>query len=276
MRENSSAKGYQALVEEREILEKIFQEFIHELCTPLTAIKAFADILIQHGMEDPIKQQEFLSIILKESSRLQGMIEGLLGQIRQPQEGPVLKRDRIRAHDLIEQAIRAAKALLLGAKIEMYRSIEEDLPPFTGDEEKLVQVLVNLISNAVEFSPSGARILMEADILKRDPFGTRGPFMHITVRDQGTGIPEEALPHIFDRYHTSSSRKQNGRRQGTGLGLSICRDILIRHQGKIWAESIYGSGSAFHIAVPLHPPILKPLQTRYSWRPDGLEGAALC
>ncbi len=263
MNDNPLATAYEALLEERENTERIVEDLVHELRTPLSNVKGFAEILLYHRPEDAACEQEFLTIILNESRRMQRLIQDLLFDIRKARRTDPPHQGRVCAEELIERSARAVQGLLMESGVELYRSVEEDLPPFPGDGDKLVQVLVNLLSNAAKFSAPGSPILVEADVLNADPLGAKGPFMHITVRDQGSGIPAEALPHLFERFHTAGHTDGEEAKKGTGLGLAICREIVSRHHGRIWAESIYGSGSAFHVTVPLHPPLLKPLQVRY-------------
>jgi len=273
----STTEPYRPVSEERESMERRVEDLIHELRTPLTAVQVFAEILLRLPPEDAARRQEFLSIILEENGRMQRMIDELRQHDRETRKLGEPNPGKIRAQDLIERSARAVRGLLQEAGIQMYRSIEENLPPFPGDPDKLVQVLVNLVSNAVKFSAAGTTILVEADVVDRDPFGIQGPFMHLTVRDQGAGIPEKDLPHIFERFHTSGRDPRSGE-EGTGLGLSICREIVSLHHGRIWAESIHGSGSAFHVTLPLQPPGLEVevLQRRYGNTPGPEPQTFLC
>jgi len=275
MNDNPLRRAYEALLEERATTERLVEDFLHELRTPLSSVRAFAEILLHHRPEDATDVEEFLSIILNESERMQRLIQDLLLEIRGTRQAAPQNRDRVCAEDLIERSSRAVQGLLMDSGVELYRSLEEDLPPFPGDGDKLVQVLVNLLSNAAKFSAPGSPILVEADVLDADPFGARGPFMHITVRDQGSGISAEDLPHVFDRFHTAGDTAGE-ETEGTGLGLAICREIVSLHHGRIWAESLYGSGSAFHVTVPLHPPLLKPVQVRYGTETADPAPSLLC
>ncbi|NER84890.1 MAG: hybrid sensor histidine kinase/response regulator, partial [Leptolyngbya sp. SIO1D8] len=128
-----------------------------------------------------------------------------------------------------------------------------------ADRDRIQQLLTNLLSNAIKFSSSGGIVRLTAQVIdKPDNPKTTGtaislpsmPFLHITVRDQGRGIPEDKLHLIFERFQQvdASDARAKG---GTGLGLSICQQIVHQHQGQIWAESMIGKGSTFNVLLPL-------------------------
>jgi len=270
MKEPRPARHRQDPLGKRECLQEAVEEFVHEVRTPLTAIGAFAEILLRARPKDAAEQRQFLSIIRAEGLRLQGLVDALLRQARDEPDSARLPSGRVRVEALVERAAAAVQPLLLAGNMELYRSLEERLPPFPADGDKLLQVLVNLMSNAVKFSPAGARVLVEADVLHTDPFGNPGPFMHLTVRDQGCGIRAGDLERIFERHYSAWPCGSAAPPPGDGLGLAICRDIVEQHRGRIWAESIHGSGSAFHFTVPL----LRPAVPRTAQAPRGREPPA--
>ena len=123
-----------------------------------------------------------------------------------------------------------------------FLNLDASLSFIEGDRDKLTQVMKNLLSNAIKYSPQGGSILVTKQ--------REGHNVHIRVQDQGIGIPENALERIFTPYNRIASEKMRYI-QGTGLGLAIVREIILMHEGKVWAESAAGEGSCFHITLPL-------------------------
>ena len=222
----------------------------HEFKTPLTSIKAFAEILHDELEERafPGELRRFLRIIDAESDRLARLIKNVLDLSRIESGRMVWRMTDVPVGRVIDAALDG----LVPAVREKKLRIERDLPPsdvvVRGDADRLQEVLVNVLDNAIHASPEGQSIVIgcRQDLAVDAPTG----IARIFVRDHGHGIPAADIERIFDRFHQvgSDGRRRKG---GTGLGLAISREIAEYHGGRIWAESEPGSGSTFHITLPV-------------------------
>jgi two-component system sensor histidine kinase KdpD len=214
----------------------------HELRTPLGSIKGYATTLLTHGSKlRKDEQREFLEIIDSEADRLRDLIENLLDLSRL--EAGVLRIDR-------EPVRLAAAARDLCRKVELAAPNHEiqldwppDDPPVNADQKRIYQVMQNLLTNAIKYSPNGGCITLSARVDRRE--------LVVSVADQGLGMPAAELDKIFDRFHRVQSAVSRGI-GGTGLGLAICKGLVEAHGGRIWAESEgEGKGSTFRFTLPL-------------------------
>ncbi|MDI6739530.1 MAG: ATP-binding protein [Candidatus Edwardsbacteria bacterium] len=227
-------------------LETARRDFVanvsHELKTPLSAVVGFTEALQDGAQDEPVQRDDFLERIHRQSARMVSIVDDLLvltgmeSRGIQPDLRPVPVRVLIdKALDTISQRVRA-------------KGMNVAVPPDTAlertvsvDEEKIVQALVNLLDNAVKFSSRGSTIGVNAAI--------GGNSVKILVNDDGTGIPAEHLPRLFERfYRVDKSRSRE--LGGTGLGLAIVKHIVELHHGKAGVESIEGKGSTFWISLP--------------------------
>ncbi len=216
----------------------------HELRTPLGSIKGYATTLLTHGNKlKREEQREFLEIIDSESDRLRELIENLLDMSRL--EAGVLRIDKEPAR-LASAARDVTRKVQLAAPnhvLEVTWPAED--PLVNADQKRIYQVLQNLLTNAVKYSPDGGCIALAAECEYRD--------LVISVTDQGLGMPTAELDRIFDRFH----RVHGGMSRvigGTGLGLAICKGLVEAHGGRIWAESAgEGKGSTFKFTLPRLP-----------------------
>lgn len=238
-------------VTEAKNIDKMKNSFVamasHELRTPLTAIKGFSQTLLE-GVEDDIyskdDQKEFLGIVVNECDRLRRLIDDLLNTAR-IEAGESLKPDYTE-FDLVPVADRAVK-VQQQASVKHEVSLEihsNDLPTrIIGDQDKLDQILTNLLNNAIKYSPEGGNVKVH---LWRD-----GDMVKFGVQDQGIGIPADQLGKVFDKFHRVNN-EDNRKIYGTGLGLYLVRHLVERvHLGRIWVESELGKGSTFFFEVPV-------------------------
>ncbi len=137
--------------------------------------------------------------------------------------------------------LEAEGALASSASLELRLDAERELPPLWGDRARVLQVLENLVGNALKFTPKGGRITIGAV--------SRGSEVLFSVADTGAGIAAENLPHVFDRFW----RAERAERQGAGLGLPICKGIVEAHGGRIWVESVLGRGTTCYFTIPVAP-----------------------
>ena len=229
---------------------KFLENVTHELKNPLAVVWGHAS----HLLSRPISEwtQEELSVSLgavhRNAQSLNSMLEEMLDAARVSGHKVVLKRETLHASEQVQEIVEAfcpqasAKGVWLTADCP-----EGEGPRFLGDKLRLRQILANLISNALKFTPAGGKITVSAI-----PSGTS---VHFTVSDTGPGIPSEALDRVFDRsYQTEAGRKQ----KGLGLGLEISKGFVTLHGGTIWAESRLGQGARFHFTIPCGAPSVQP------------------
>ncbi len=247
------------ITQEKEV-DRMKTDFIstvsHELRTPLTSVLGFASI-IQEKLEEDIfpllpddnrktkktigRVKGNINIIISEAERLTTLINDVL-DIAKMEAGKLdWKQDKINLEKVIERSLAATSALFYGKDLELITNIESALPQIIGDEDRLIQVLINLISNAVKFTDEGS-ISCNAKVNNSN--------IIVSVTDTGSGISQEDCPRVFDKF------KQVGeiftdKPQGTGLGLPICKQIIEHHGGDIWVESELNKGSTFSFSIPI-------------------------
>ena len=232
-----------ASVEARRAMDRLKSEFVaivsHELRTPLTALVGFADLL-RTDDGDPEERREWIEMLHEGAERLGHLVEELL-DVSRIEEGRVeLNRRPLDLRSVVERVSATFQSKANEHVIE--RDYAEGLPPALADPDKLAQVLTNLVSNAIKYSPEGGlvKITVDAD----------DGVLHLRVIDQGLGLPPDALQAVFERFH----RIEDESRQdipGSGLGLYITRHLVELQGGRIWAESPGPSqGSTFHVTLP--------------------------
>ncbi|KAB2860390.1 MAG: hybrid sensor histidine kinase/response regulator, partial [Anaerolineae bacterium] len=158
------------------------------------------------------------------------------------QGGLELYPETLEIGGILEQTLGIAEGLRQNEEVELAIEMTPDLPPVWGASDRIQQILVNLISNALKFTSRGT-ILVRAEL-------SDGDTLLFSVADTGEGIPAENLPTIFDRF-SMADLNLNRRRKGTGLGLAICKELVERHGGQIWVESEVGVGTTFYFTLPV-------------------------
>ncbi|MCX7966701.1 MAG: ATP-binding protein [Syntrophorhabdaceae bacterium] len=223
-------------------LETIKKEFIanisHELRTPLTAIKGFLETLEE---EENIKNLYYLEAIKRHTNRLMNIVNDLLTLSELERDGIKLELEEINLVSLTENIVRIFEPKVKEKGLDIILDIQRDIKPIMADAFKLEQMLINLIDNAVKYTEKGKITVSVA----QDDLNSV-----ITVEDTGIGIPENAIPRIFERFYTvdKSRSKKLG---GTGLGLSIVKHIVLLHNGTIDVQSVLGKGTKFIIKLPI-------------------------
>jgi two-component system phosphate regulon sensor histidine kinase PhoR len=225
-------------------LEVVRRDFIsnvsHELRTPLASLKALTETLRDGALEDPQAAPRFLARIETEVDALTQMAQELLDLSRIESGQVALQFDQVDPLHLLETSAERMRAQAERAGLTLSVVETGALPQVRADRGRLEQVLVNLIHNAIKFTPPGGTITLSATA---EPGKVR-----FSVSDTGVGIAEEDLDRIFERFFKSDRARAGG---GTGLGLSISRHIVEAHGGRIWAESVEGHGSTFHFTIPV-------------------------
>jgi two-component system phosphate regulon sensor histidine kinase PhoR len=229
-------------------LETVRQDFIsnisHELRTPIASVKALAETLSEGAIEDPSIAKDFLNRINAEADKLAQMVQEL-GDLSRIESGesPLVKKP-LNIAQPIEHAIERLRTQAERSGLVLETNIPSGLPQVLADESRVEQVLVNIIHNAIKFTPAGGRIKVSAEVKENN--------LVVSVADTGIGIPADDLPRIFERFYKADKSRASG---GTGLGLAIAKHIVEAHGGRIWAESVEGKGSTFKFALPLTPNI---------------------
>jgi two-component system phosphate regulon sensor histidine kinase PhoR len=207
----------------------------------LTTIKGYTETLLDGALKEDVAPQ-FLQVIQKHADRLTKIVEDLLALSKIESKEFYLKWEHFPLSDLIDDVLDFVKEAAQKKKISISRSIIPSFLEAMGDRNYLEQVFVNLLDNAVKYTPEGGEISISA-VEK----GERE--IQVSIQDNGIGIPQEDLSRIFERFY----RVDKGRSQelgGTGLGLSIVKHIIQAHGGRVWAESQLGKGSTFYFALP--------------------------
>jgi len=237
-------------------LEHIRKDFVanvsHELRTPLTSIKGYVEALLDGGKDDPETSVRFLDIILKQSDRLNLILEDLL-QLSKIESGQVqFKQEPLHIGSVIDRTIAMIKPLADKKQHQLRAQVHGDLPLINGDQERLVQVLANLLDNAIKYTPEGGQITVSARRIhapaQRMVDGLRDG-VELTVTDTGIGIPEKDRPRVFERFYRVDKARSR-ELGGTGLGLAIVKHIVEGHGGQIRVEGNVPNGSRFVVRLP--------------------------
>lgn len=217
---------------------------VHDLRTPLTSILTGLQTMEMMGGLDG-SHLELLNMGIQGGEALLGMINDLL-DISKIEDGSIqLKYEELGVRDVVEQAVRQVTELAREKNLTIKTEMPSDLPCIRADEEKLRRTLVNLLGNAIKFSPEEGTITLSVK--------HQSPSLLFSVSDNGEGIPKEYFARIFEKFGQVETRK-SGQRMSTGLGLTFCKMAVEAHGGSIWVESELGKGSTFFFTIPLQLP----------------------
>ncbi|MEK6276461.1 MAG: ATP-binding protein [Actinomycetota bacterium] len=232
-------------VSERARLERMKDEFVltasHELRSPLTSVQGFAELLMLERDKLSPKQAETVEIILDNTQHLVRLLNDLLDLARSDAGRLTIKPERCDVGPIAEDAARLMRALADSRDQRLAVEIDGDLPQISAEPDRVKQVLVNLLTNAHEYSPEGASIRVTASRV--------GDEVELAVADNGPGIPEDQLDYIFERF-TRGDAGLTQRVGGTGLGLAIAKSLVELHGGAIGVSSQLGEGSTFRVVLP--------------------------
>jgi len=226
-----------------EVKNKFLSIMSHELRTPLTVINGYLSLVLEKDYGHPSQELKEILTVVKEQSRSQlSLIEELLDLTRIESGEFKLHREALSVKELIGRAVENFHPRFQENEFDLTVWVDPAIPAVYWDFQKILQVIQNLFDNSVKFTPAGGEIGISAQF--------KNAFVEISIRDSGIGIPQDQIPHIFDRFYQgdSSSTRQFG---GSGLGLSIVQEIVQAHQGKIFVESGEGKGTCFLILLPL-------------------------
>ena len=229
-----------------EELERLRAEFLgmvsHELRAPLTAIKGSVTTLLEAASDlDPAEMTQFLRIIRDQSDQMRYLIGDLLDVARIETGTLSVEPEPSDVSSIVDEA--RGRFLSAGGRADLQMHLAPELPPVMADRRRIVQVLSNLLSNAARYSPEGSPIVVRAQ--------REGVDVAVSVADEGRGIPEDLVPHVFRKFSRTTGTGQESGFAWSGLGLAICKGIVEAHGGRIWAESDGpGLGARFTFTIP--------------------------
>lgn len=226
-------------------LDRLKSEFVmtasHELRTPLTSIGMSVDMLLESAAPKlTAKEKELLTVCHEEVRRLRALVKDLLDLSKIEAGKLELAFEPVSPAFLCEQAFAIMKNQAEANHLELTLEAPADLPEVLADSTKIEWVLVNLLANAVRYTPEGGHIRLKGERV--------GGQVHFSVSDDGEGVPYELQSRIFDKF---VQVKRAGTPEGSGLGLAICKEIVRAHRGTIWLDSTPGHGSTFTFTLPL-------------------------
>lgn len=237
------ARAVNRMTEQVQNNEQTLQDFMadvsHELRTPLTSIRGFTQALIDGTVDQPEQRQRSAQIIDDEARRMLRLVEELLDLSRMQAGEFRLQLETVDPAELVTHVAEVFSQRAADAGLDLTVDLPPALPAISCDFDRMVQVLANLVDNAIDHTPHGGVTLSAAP---------EGRSVVLAVQDTGEGIPADNLPLLFDRFYRGES---TARRRGTGLGLAISREIVRAHGGQIMADSTLGVGTRFLLTLPV-------------------------
>jgi signal transduction histidine kinase len=231
------------LVRKNEEIRSFYHMLSHELKTPLTAAREFVSILLD-GLAGPLTdtQRDYLGIAKESCDQMTMGLNDLLDVVRLDTGKLHIDPSPFNIGVVVQRAVASLTPMAQEARIDLQHRLPLDLPELSFDARRIMQVLTNLITNALKFTPAGGQVIVEATA---EPDGS----LLVSVCDTGRGIAPDHCAHIFERLYQARSDDEvfEG---GLGLGLYICQEVIKLHRGEIWVESIPGQGSTFYFTLP--------------------------
>lgn len=226
------------------------QQFVadasHELKTPLTAILGHANVVRRHGTHHPNLAEEAIHEVIVQAEQMQRLIEDLLALAQVDKGGEVIQ-DRVSIGQLVQEVVKEFTPLAQNKSIQLTMTTQQDASTFVlGDHNTLKQVVINLVDNALKFTPTGGQVDIDCHVETND----HEQIVVLEVRDTGEGIASTEIPHIFERWYRVDKARTRAA-GGSGLGLAIVQATAQRHGGNVSVESILGQGSVFQVRFPV-------------------------
>jgi two-component system phosphate regulon sensor histidine kinase PhoR len=233
-------------VTQQKLAEKMRDSFIdtatHELRTPLSNIKAYAETMVTYDSIDIEEQKEFCNIINSEVTRLARFVDDLLSISSMEMGSLIIEKQKVETIRLFEEVLDKVEPLMNQKAIAFDVDLPEKMRELHLDKDKFVAVIVNLLGNAVKYTPSGGRVTLRVKLEESQ--------LQVAVEDSGMGIAADEIPRVFEKFFRSADpRVQN--ETGTGLGLSLAQEVVRMHGGDITVESVLNQGSTFTVTVPV-------------------------
>jgi len=239
-------EDFNAMSERLEELDNMKLDFIshvsHELRTPLTSIKAASSMVLEGAFKQSASQEELLTVIRDECDRLIGAVNRILDISRMEAKMMDYQFTESKLFPILQKAVLKLAPLAQRKKIDLELKPCPELPPVKIDQDRIAQVVENLLGNALKFTPDGGKVDVSVSLIE-------GGFVRVAISDTGCGVAKEHLERIFERFKRIDRGRETG--MGTGLGLAIVKYIIADHGGKIWVRSAPGKGSTFSFAVPV-------------------------
>jgi len=236
-------------VTELKRLEQVRKDFVanisHELRTPLTSIKGYTETLLSDPDQDPETLKSFMGVIQRNVNNMTHLLENLLHLARLESSETERSLGPVDVQTALSVAWEVCEAMAGEKDVQASSTVPGASVRVQSTHEQLVRVLVNLLENAIKYSPKGGRIAVSA--------ADRGSEWEISVQDEGPGIPKQDQRRIFERFYRGEKDRNGLKVSGTGLGLAICKHIVLKHGGRIWVESpVPGElvGSVFRFSLP--------------------------
>jgi signal transduction histidine kinase len=232
-------------------MDRLKDEFVstvsHELRTPLTSVRAFSEILRDNPAMSPEERQRFLTIIVKEAERLTRLTNRVLDLAKIDSGKAEWFMERLIINEVVNEALDTVRQLSYEKTIELEKRIPAEPVWVWADRDRIIQVIINLVSNAVKFcEPKKGRVRIQMAVKDKE--------VCLEVIDNGPGIPKHEQERIFEKFHQLGGlfKEKPG---GSGLGLAICQRIIKHHGGRIWVSSSLGKGATFAFSLPLSSPV---------------------
>jgi two-component system phosphate regulon sensor histidine kinase PhoR len=227
-------------------LEQIRQDFVanvsHELRTPISSIKGYAETLLEGALKDKDNAKEFISIIYQDSNRLANLINDLLDLSKIESGKMKMNFVPLDVASVIKRAVTVIENQAKVKSISFKLNLAPELPKIRADETRFSQVMINLLDNAIKYTPENGSVTVTAKVVNNS--------LQVDIEDTGIGISEKDLPRIFERFYRVDKARSR-ELGGTGLGLSIVKHIVQAHSGQVWVKSELGLGSTFSFTIPL-------------------------
>ncbi|RAI03171.1 histidine kinase [Acuticoccus sediminis] len=235
---------------EQQRLERMREDFVanasHELRTPLASLTGMIETLQGPAREDAKTRDQFLALMREQADRMKRLTDSLLSLSRIEMRSHVRPTEIIDCAEITRYAVEMTRGIADEANVTLELAVAEETLPIRGDSDEMVQVLNNLIENAVKYGSEGGRVLIGA--AREDTVS--GPVVAMSVQDFGKGVPPEHVPRLTERFYRVDIEESRARR-GTGLGLAIVKHIINRHRGRLTVRSQLGAGSTFTVRIPL-------------------------
>jgi two-component system phosphate regulon sensor histidine kinase PhoR len=256
-------------ISELKRLERVRSDFVanvsHELRTPLTAIRGYVETLLRSPPKDPDDVTHFLGIIDRNTTRLSRLTEDLL-ILSDLESGKVpLARRPVDVGKLAQRVFEVFGDAADRKTIRLLKEIQLGLPPLLGDFDRLQQLFINLVDNAIKYTPARGTVTFRAELLPENP-----RLVDISISDTGVGIPENDIPRLTERFYRVDKARSR-ELGGTGLGLAIVKHIAHAHDGQLKVDSVIHQGTTVHVRLPAAPPeysVEDAARTNHAPRPD--------